>query len=117
VRESRRRGSSGVRRVGARTLHAVAISIIIIVGMRPGHVLRNGVGRERGETTASTVTRAEHLMAARAVESHMVIALDLRCGCGQEVNIHAGRGALGVTRVRTQIGAHVVGVVGERMRR
>ena len=82
VRESRRRGSSGVRRVGTRTLHAMAISIVIIVGMRPSHVLGDGVGRERGEATASAMTRAEHLVAARAVESHVVVTLDLRGGRG-----------------------------------
>jgi hypothetical protein len=103
VRESRRGGSSGVGRVGTRTLHAVAISIVIIVGMRPGHVLGDGVGRERGEATASAVARAEHLVATRAVESHVVIALDLRGGRGQEVNIHAGRGTLGVARVGSQV--------------
>jgi hypothetical protein len=46
VREGRRRRSSRVRRVRAGALHTMPVSIVVIIGVRSSHVLRDRVGGE-----------------------------------------------------------------------
>lgn len=94
-----------------------AEAVVVVVGVGAGHVLGDGVRGEGWQAATGSVAGTEHLGIARSVESQVVVALDLRGGGCEEVDVHAGRGALGVARVRTQIGAHLVGVVGEGVRR
>lgn len=90
--------------------------MLVLMRMRPRHALGDGVGGERGQATAAVMARAVVVM-ARSVVAQVVVALDLRGSGGQQIDIHARGGPLAVARVRTQIGAHVVGIVGEGVRR
>lgn len=94
-----------------------AEAVVVVVGVRARHVLRDGVRGERRQTAAGAVARSEHLGVARTVETQVIVALDLRGGGCEKIDVHSGRGTLCVAGVRAQIGAHLVGVVGERVGR
>lgn len=70
----------------------MSVAIIVIVGMRPSHVLRDGIGGERGQAT-TVMARSVHVV-SRSGEAHVVVPLDLR-GCSrQQIDVHTGQGAL-----------------------
>lgn len=113
--EGRRRRGSRVGRVGPRALDTVCVGVIFLVRMRTGHVLRDGISRERRKTTATAMMPRTkqgmrvvmvgmgvvRMVAARTIlEAIMLITLHLRSRCGKQVDVHARRCPVTVATIR-----------------
>jgi len=120
VREGGRGRGGRVGRVGSRPLDAVPVGVVVLV-LGVGAVGDGVLGQRRQAAGAVVVrARAEQVVAAGAavvLVAGVVVPLDLRRGRGQQVDVHAGRGAVATPPVGAQAGAHVGGgVAGEGVR-
>lgn len=85
------------------------IGIVVLAGMRAGHALRNRICGE-GRKTTTGMAGPEH--SRTAMETVVLIPLDLRSGRSKQIDVHARRCPVGAAGIRSHTGTHVAGKVG-----